>query len=424
LCLSPAYGPYLIWRGFGSGFHPGEKTEFWQNLVVTLGWSILALGAAAFALKRVWREREEEGGIDGWHKYWRQWVHGDRESRQRLGRSWMDENPFVWLAGRKRQAATLGWLIVGGIVLAWLLCWAVWPLQWCSVLNLFMTATLLNLVFIWLTLHTAAQELGLARRDGAYELLLTTPLDPGEIVWGELEALRWQFRPLSNFMLMMNALMLLGGLLTRSWNTGALVVYFCIWLLLVFWTWRLGHRWSRALPVMWASLNCGRPAHAVWRASGFNSGSGFNWWYWIWICNLHNVRFFGGTRQGFPTGSSLEVVAALLITCVFFIICLVKHFRTDRDWVSDLKWDAQKKVWLPKLSSIGSKGAKQERICGRRLIREFREIVREPLPDPTDPRFKKWNPQERFPWGWGLVQQQLHERVVRKSEELNPLDRQ
>jgi hypothetical protein len=50
------------------------------------------------------------------------------------------------------------------------------------------------------------------------------------------------------------------------------------------------------------------------------------------------------------------------------------------------------------------------------LVREFREIVREPLPDPNDPRFKKWNVQERFPWGWEVSQQQLHERLFRTKQ--------
>ena len=56
----------------------------------------------------------------------------------------------------------------------------------------------------------------------------------------------------------------------------------------------------------------------------------------------------------------------------------------------------------------------------QRLVSEFREIVREPLPDPHDPRFKKWDPRERFPWGWGLVQQQLHERLVRRQTGVAP----
>ncbi len=51
----------------------------------------------------------------------------------------------------------------------------------------------------------------------------------------------------------------------------------------------------------------------------------------------------------------------------------------------------------------------------KRLVAEFREIVREPLPDPDDPRFKTWDPRERFPWGWAVVQGQLHERMARRQ---------
>jgi ABC-type transport system involved in multi-copper enzyme maturation permease subunit len=225
LRLSPAYGPFLVWRGFKSGFGPVERSEFWINLPLTLGWSMLALCAAAFALKRVWREREEEVATNGLRRRWREFVHGGREGRQRLGRAWLDENPFVWLAGRDRQPATLGWLVVGGIALVWLLCWAIWTTAWPSVPNLIFTAMLLNLVLAWLTRHAAAQGIGQARRDGDYELLLTTPLRPGEIVHGTLESLRWRFRPLANFVLSLNGLMLLGGLLTRRWETGALFVY-------------------------------------------------------------------------------------------------------------------------------------------------------------------------------------------------------
>ena len=49
-----------------------------------------------------------------------------------------------------------------------------------------------------------------------------------------------------------------------------------------------------------------------------------------------------------------------------------------------------------------------------RLIAELREIAREPVPDRDHPNFKHWNPRDRFPWGWELIQGQLHERVARK----------
>jgi hypothetical protein len=107
-------------------------------------------------------------------------------------------------------------------------------------------------------------------------------------------------------------------------------------------------------------------------------------------------------------------------TTIFLISWLVRRLSIDRGNVQDFLWDSRANVWFQMHSSLHGNVAEKERISARRLIREFREIVREPLPDPSDPRFKTWNVLERFPWGWGMVQQQLHERVVRELSE--PLD--
>lgn len=410
LCLSPAYGPYLVWRGFSSGFHTAEQARFWKNLTVTLGWTALAMSAAAFVLTRVWREREQEQGT---RTRWRDFLHGDRESRQRLGRLWLDKNPFVWLAGRDRQTAMLGWALTGGIILIWLLCWSIWPRQWPSALNFMLTATLLNLMVTWLILMSAAQGIGQPRRDGAYELLLTTPLDPQAIVWGQLHVLHWQFRPLSNTIFSLNALMMLAGLVVRKWQAGAMVVYFSIWLFLMMWTWGLTRSWPRVMSVMWASLNCGRPAHAVWRGHNAHvAGPNYKFFYWIWIWNFFNFGNWSKGSQPFPSGSIMQVVMALIFTGVFVIVWLFRFFCRE----SAVEWDPQAKVWVRTPSFLwGEKGVQVDRTLCERLIREFREIVREPLPDPHDPRFKKWNPRERFPWGWELMQHQLVERLGRKS---------
>ena len=309
---------------------------------------------------------------------------------------WLDKNPFVWLAGRDRQPATLGWLVVGGIALVWMLFWAAWPARWPSVQNFFLTAALLNAVLAWFTRQTAAQEIGQGRRDGSYELLLTTPLSPEDIVRGALIAVRRQFRALVSFVMFLNALIMLGGLAMRRWNAGALGEYFGIWLFLLTWTWSLGRQRSRLLPVMWASLNCGRPAHAVWRAYGSNT-----WASWIWLpfCLQFYVRQF----QKFPTGSPGEITILFLLVLVWLAWFVSRSFgRAAR--VRGMWWDPQAKVWVKDADGV----------FGTRLVREFREIVREPLPDPGDPRFKKWDARERFPWGWGLAQQQLHERVARE----------
>jgi len=381
LRLSPAYGPYLVSHGFRSGFAAGAVAEFWLNLGMTCAWSVLCLGAASTALKLLWREREEQRGRAGWRGRWHELVHGSVPERRRLGRVWLEANPFVWLAARDRQPAALAWAVVGGGVLLWLGCWAAWPARWPSVPNFFITATLLNLAVGWMICQAAASSIGEPRRDGSYELLLTTPLQPSDIVWGQLEALRWRFQPLLRAVLGLEVVMLLAGLIMRGWNGPALAVYFIIWSLLLYWTWSLGRNWRRVLQVMWISLNCGRPAHAVWRSSGLNS------WSWVWILvNLNSARRGFSGFSAFPTGSLVEVALMAGVALILLLVLLVKRsgFRAEAN-----RWE-----W--------------------RLAREFREIVREPLPDPTDPRFKKWDVRERFPWGWELAQQQLHERLSRR----------
>jgi hypothetical protein len=342
----------------------------------------LCLGAASTALKLLWREREETQGSAGWRIRWRNLVHGTAQERHRLGQVWLEVNPFVWLAARDRQPAALAWAVVGGGVLVWLVCWAAWPARWPSVPNFFITATLLNSALSWMIRQEAARSMAEPRRDGTYELLLTTPLQPSDVVWGELEALRWHLQPVLRAVLGLEVLMLLAGLVVRGWSAPALAVYLTLWLFLLWWTRSLERNWRRVLLVMWISLNCGRPAHAVWRSSGFNT------WSWIWILfNLRNLNGSFSQLPAFPTGSTVELALVGGGALIFLIVLLAKRtvFRDEAN-----RWE-------------------------HRLGLEFREIVREPLPDPTDPRFKKWDVRERFPWGWGLVQQQLHERLVRRQ---------
>jgi len=382
LRLSPAYGPKLVWRGFRSGFGAEAVAEFWLNLGVTVAWSALCLGAASTALSLLWREREVKRGSAGWRGRWHDLVHGTARERRRLRRVWLEVNPFVWLAARDRQPAALAWAVVGGGVLLWLVCWAAWPAHWPSVSNFFITATLLNSALGWMIRQEAARSIAAPRRDGTYELMLTTPLQTTDVVWGELEALRWHFQPLLRVVLGLEVVMLLAGLVVRGWSGPALAVYFMLWLFLLYWARNLGRNWRGVLLVMWISLNCGRPAHAVWRGSGLNS------WSWMWILfNLNSVS--GGLSRfpSFPTGSLAEMILGFTGALIFLIVLRAKRtvFRDEAN--------------------------RSE----HRLALEFREIVREPLPDPTDPRFKKWDVRERFPWDWGLAQHQLYERLARRQ---------
>jgi hypothetical protein len=372
---SPGYGAWLVRLGL-----PGPTVgDFWSCLAFTLLWSAACLGGAAGFLKRLWRHHQEDLAAGKWAQRYREWTRGSRAYRKRLASRWLVRNPFVWLGARDQREATLAWAIVVGIVVVWLGCWAAWPSRWPSVPNLFLTATLFNLSLSWLARYSAAKGAGAPRQDGSYELLLTTPLSPQEIVRGELEAVRILFQPVLRLVLLLEIILMLAGLLLKKWNPSALTVYFLIWAFFLYWTSAQGWwRRRRVLPVMWTSLNCGRPALAVWRTSGLHS------WSWIWV--LFNIKSLFSGFPDFPTGSPGELLLVSSLAGSFVIVVLIRFLVGD------------------------TVSAQRE----RRLISEFREIVREPVPHPHDPRFKKWDVKERFPWGWGLVQHQLHERLARE----------
>ncbi len=401
LRLSPGWAAWSIWDAIGIG----RRADVWTNFGVTLGWSAICLGGAAIVLKRLWRGQEEGAPRSVWRQRWQSWVHGDSAWRKRLAAEWLDAkppqgkrpfragNPFVWLAARDRQPAVLAWLVVGGITGAWLLCWALWRARWPSVPNFFITATLLLSSLAWIIRQTAAKALADARHDGSYELLLTTPLQPSEIVSGGLGALGWHFRAVGRCVLGLDALMLFAGLALRPWQPGALFVYLAVWAWLLWLSWRLSWDWRSCLLVMWAGLNSGRPALAVWRATGVHSHRV------IALCWVFNVFCFWGWKtfshwSSFPSGSTNQVVLASCAALLLLLSLLGAYLGLD-------------KLRAPR---------------ERRLVAEFRDIVREPLPDRDDRRFRKWNHHERFPWWeWEALQQRtLGETLWRNYPERFP----
>jgi hypothetical protein len=206
--------------------------------------------------------------------------------------------------------------------------------------------------------------------------LLTTPLEPADIVSGQFEASRWHFRLVARTVLALEFSMALAGLAGRNWTGSSLYVYGAIWTVLLSWAWSQSRQWRGTSHVLWVSLNCGRPAYAVWKTTGLTS------WSWLWI--PFNLQLLFAKLPTFPTGSQGEVWFVSFILIVVVVPLALRALfakRTRTGWASS--------VW---------------RGWDRRLVSQFRDIVREPLPDPDDPRFKKWNLGERFPWGWDLEQ--------------------
>jgi ABC-type Na+ efflux pump permease subunit len=244
------------------------------------------------------------------------------------------------------------------VLALWLLAWAVWKAQWPSPANLYATAFLLVMLVDMFQLQSPARDIASHRRDGMFELLLTAPLEPREIVDGEIRGLAKQFGPLRKALCALFVVMMLGGLATRPWTWRALVTYFLIWGLLIMFA---GTNRRRSLPtIMWIALNSGRGAWAVMRSQGRA---------WPWLFNMYNFRnafaAFGSGALKFPSGSETEfwVVAAGAAFAV--VIMVVAIFEKNP--------------------------------LHRRLVDEMRAIVQEPVPSPKDPRFRRWNVKERFP---------------------------
>jgi ABC-type transport system involved in cytochrome c biogenesis permease component len=358
LCLSPAYAPYLVGINFGNA----GMLSFWMALLAMFAWSALCLSSACFFLSRNWRNEVQGTVKTGWQGWFDAWVFGARSWRAALRIRVLPANPFQWLVQQDRRPVLLAYCTIGLICVLWLIGWRAWPHAWPSNANFFITAMVLISVVNWLTLFAAARRIGTDRRDGILELLLTTPLSPQEMVDGEVAALAAEFKPLQRIVLSFLVLMMLGGFMIRSWNTRAAITYLLIWGFLCGWC--VKNPKGRILKVMWAALNTGRPVHSVFRRRG-------NRWTWFWMFyNIRNVinGGFGLGTGAFPSGSILEFTLVCAIGVPAFVL-----YYLSRAMQMDLDGDVR-----------------------RRLIMDMRLIATEPLPDPTDPRFKNWDGTHRL----------------------------
>lgn len=365
LCLSPAFGPFLTatnFRGFSARY-------FWLDAGITLALALVILILAALILNRNWRQRiVVRSAAPGWRGKWEAWVHGSAAWRAALRERLLLVNPFQWLAQQDRRPVVVAWGFIAGLVVLWLLGWLAWPHAWPSPMNFYITALILVLGVDSIMTYAAARRIGLDRRDGSLELLLTTPLDPAEIVDGQLAAVRAQFRPVRLTMLGLCTLMMAGGWLSRGWTVAAEVSYVVIWGF--FFGWILYQRNGRYSMAMWVALNSGRPIFAVFRLPRPGKRWASHWYWFYWLYNSRNL--FRGLihASSFPSGSPVELV----VVCFSALICLI---------LTGLIHAAPGQLNTPEMRYP--------------LIKTMRSIAREPVPESNDSRFKNWNVRERFP---------------------------
>lgn len=157
------------------------------------GWLFLA--GAAWLTVRAWHERPAGRTRLRWQTWWRDLTLGRPAARAARRRALLDRNPFLWLIARQRWKPYLV-LMLPALVAAFIgLAWWVegggdppWDLA------LLLGPALHLLLKFWVA-GEAAAALVTHRRQGAFELLLSTPLTVQDILRGQFQAWRRVFGP-------------------------------------------------------------------------------------------------------------------------------------------------------------------------------------------------------------------------------------
>ncbi|MCP5518351.1 MAG: ABC transporter permease subunit [Verrucomicrobiales bacterium] len=191
--ISPATALHLLRSVGGSApvlLAPGFLLLIaWVQLA---GW--LALGATAWVIKRAWREQLALSvPLQLWQRLMG-WVYGGADGRKRLRQGLLERNPWTWLGSRNVLKRRILWGVVIPILPLWIVAGWFQRNGWDPALTLSM-AYIVQLLLKVLIASEACHLFGENRRSGAFELLLTTPLDAGEITRGHLATMRRLFLP-------------------------------------------------------------------------------------------------------------------------------------------------------------------------------------------------------------------------------------
>jgi hypothetical protein len=191
---SPAYACYLA----DATGYVGNAGRFWISLSLLLVLSALMLRVAGQTVARHWqhapsfagtnpsiaRPGAEAADSDGSQRA------KDRSAARASRQALLDENPFSWLVSRRFNGRRWAYALVGIQLLYIVPGMAAGPGLTFSIALFGLIALMLHAAFEIVLIVAACRSLAEAKRSGALELLLTTPLQPGEILRGQWRGLR------------------------------------------------------------------------------------------------------------------------------------------------------------------------------------------------------------------------------------------
>jgi ABC-type transport system involved in multi-copper enzyme maturation permease subunit len=189
--LIPSTG-FSYYQALDATYKTGPA-EFWWSLAVIhgLGWVFLLL--ASVISPRAWQERPPGAQTLRWRERWLGWNYGGLTERAEFRRRLLDRCAYFWLAARARLGPAHVWAVLGLMACAWTWGLARSRRDWLDQGTFILTGVLLNVLLkTWFALE-AGRQLAEDRRQGALELLLSTPLAVPDVLRGQLLALKRQF---------------------------------------------------------------------------------------------------------------------------------------------------------------------------------------------------------------------------------------
>jgi len=211
---SPATSFYLTAASVWTNAIPARF--LWRSLALVHGtaWSFLVL--TCLVLPRAW----SSSGLlarQRWLERWQRWRMGRPERVRASRRRWLEANPAAWLLARYRHKPLNVWVGLSVFIALWVAGYVTWPRDWADPSALTLAGLALNgFLKTWIALE-ASVCFGQERRNGALELVLTTPLSVERILRGYQRGLRRQFFWPMIAVLGLD-LLLLGGVFVAQWH--------------------------------------------------------------------------------------------------------------------------------------------------------------------------------------------------------------
>lgn len=191
LVPSPGYAAFMSFEETYKGLT--RFNYFYASVATVHAMTWLLLLLSCYIIPRTWQDkaqRHEARGLRGW---FRNLAFGSPAARARIRRAMLDINPVYWLAGRDRLKVASVWIFLVATGLSWLWGKLRYPHSWDDEPTFVMMGLWLHTILKYWVATEACRRFTLDRRNGALELLLSTPLTVREILGGQLFALLKQF---------------------------------------------------------------------------------------------------------------------------------------------------------------------------------------------------------------------------------------